>query len=553
MMDMQSLYTKITDTYAEKILNWAVKKTGNRSDGEDLAQEVFLQVFLASSKQRYIEKLEHFVWKVARYVWCNRLRELTTHRTSELPETLPDGTDFVHNYAENEALQSELARMRRGLADLSRLQREVMILHYLNGLSVRDVAVRLGTTESAVTWHLFDARKQVREDLSVKDDKTTLYCPGRLSIGYAGEAPAYPDTKKVSDSLIRQNLCLLCHSEGKTVNELAEATGIPKPFLEYDLDWLVEHEFLALNGKRYYTTFLILNQKYFNNRIEIYTVSKKNYIDVIISELWKQEDSIRRIGFYGSDFAAEKLYWSIIMMFTSYCSRNSELLLKLKNRDRCEIRADGGKYYVMASDRSDGVKSGFSHLEPTGWNDFYGICSDSCQTGGKYDTYYWLGVYNYAEKEYHPEIVSASIDTRAVIHKVYCKTIEPEFSVETLSPEEKEKLAMAVETGLIAKESDSYKPNFVIFTPEQLSRLQKEVFAPLLERITPQMHILSEKFFKLHKDDFPKASECGVEHHVYMDLWDCGIFTLMFAAEDGKLALPETPKQGVPLTLVMVK
>jgi RNA polymerase sigma factor (sigma-70 family) len=231
------LHVKITNEYGGKLLNWAVRKTGNRADGEDLAQEVFLQVFLAIEKQDHIEKPEHFIWKVARYVWCKRVREMTKHSASELSETLPDGADGATDYAENEAFQNELSRMRRALADLSRLQREMMILHYLDGFSVREVAARLGATESAVTWQLFDARKQIREELNLKDENACLYRPGKLDIGYSGEAPAYPDTQKVRDSLIRQNLCLLCHSEGKTIDELADATGIPKPFLEYDLDW----------------------------------------------------------------------------------------------------------------------------------------------------------------------------------------------------------------------------------------------------------------------------------------------------------------------------
>ncbi len=551
-MDKQSLYAQITNDYSEKILNWAVKKAGNRADGEDLAQEVFLQVFLAVERHEHIEKPEHFVWKVARYVWCNRLRKLIKHSTSELSESFPDGKDFVNDYTENEALQAELARMRRGLADLSRLQREMMILHYLDGLSVRELAIRLGTTESAVTWHLFDARKQIREDMSMKDEKSTQYCPGKLSIGYSGVAPAYPDTAKVSDSLIRQNLCLLCHSEGKTIDELAEVTGIPKPFLEHDLDWLVEHEFLSLNGKRYYTTFLILNQKYFNNRLEIYTTSKTNYIDVIISELWRQEDKIRSIGFYGADFPADKLYWSIIMLFTGYCSHASELLLRLKS-DKSEIRPDGGKYRVTAADRSDGVKSGFSHFEPIGWNDFYGICSDVWETGKEYGSYYWLGTYHFSSSEYHPEIVSANSETRALLHKVYCKTLETNFSTDGLTAEEKEKLAMAVESALIEKSGAIYKPNFVIFTPEQLRTLQTEIFKPLLEKITPQMEILSKKFMKLHKNDFSKVSESSMDWHVYVDLWVFGIFTLLFAANEGKLSLPEIPEKGVPLTLVVVR
>ena len=43
--DQRPLAELITDEYAGVLLKWAVKKTGNRRDGEDLAQEVLLQIF----------------------------------------------------------------------------------------------------------------------------------------------------------------------------------------------------------------------------------------------------------------------------------------------------------------------------------------------------------------------------------------------------------------------------------------------------------------------------------------------------------------------------
>ena len=41
-MELQKLYDYITDEYSAKILNWSIKKTGSRMDGEELAQEIFL-------------------------------------------------------------------------------------------------------------------------------------------------------------------------------------------------------------------------------------------------------------------------------------------------------------------------------------------------------------------------------------------------------------------------------------------------------------------------------------------------------------------------------
>ncbi|MCL2816746.1 MAG: RNA polymerase sigma factor, partial [Oscillospiraceae bacterium] len=307
-------YAKITDEYSAKILNWAVKKTGNRTDGEDLAQEVFLQVFVAVSKQDKVEKLENFIWKTAYYVWCNHVRILVRRRTDELPDTLPDGTDFARDYAENDALQAELSYMRRKIADLSKLQREAVILHYLDGLPVREVAARLNITETAAEWHLFDARKKVKKELeTMKNENTYVHSPGRLIMAAVGNVPKVPDTDKINDSLIRQNVCLLCRGEGKTIDELAGLLGISKPYLEFDLDWLADCEFLSFDGRRYQTAFIITDKKHSEYRNELY-LQNINLFKKLTEYIWTNENKIRDIGFYGSDFPMEKLMWSLLML-----------------------------------------------------------------------------------------------------------------------------------------------------------------------------------------------------------------------------------------------
>ena len=561
-MELQELYSKITDEYSAKILNWAVKKTGNRPDGEDLAQEVLMQVFIAVSKQEKIEKLENFIWKTAYFTWCSYARMLVRRNACELSETLPDGIDFAQDYAENDAMKIELSRMRRKIADLSKLQREAVILHYLDDLPVKDVAERLKITETAAAWHLFEARKKVKKELeTMKNENSYVYSPGKMkvsprkgmNVNASGDVPQTPDTDKINDSLIRQNLCLLCSKEGKTIDELAELTGVSKLYLEYDLDWLVERELLLLGGKRYQTSFIIMNQKYFEYRREIYSKHRNDFINKVIEYLWKNESKIREIGFYGSDFPAERLMWAIITMFISYTSRNSELLLRLKNDDNREIHSDGGKYHVMAMDCSDGHKHDISGLyNNSGWEDFLGIACDNYSDIG-FERYYWLGVYNFVGKEARPEIVIGEKDTKAHLYKLYCALLNDGFSPNAINTDEKEKLAEAVESGLVLKNGNSYKPNFVVFTTEQLAKLQAEIYTPLLSLITPKIDELAKQFGKIHKTDFPKAKQGNIDHHTYLDLWMFGIFTLMFAAEDKKIHLPESSLDGTPLTLVLVK
>jgi len=555
-VDNEMLWAQVVKENLSKVLSWAVRKTGSRSTGEDLAQEVFVQFYEAVTKAESVKKPENLLWKVAYYCWCNYLRNKSKQsKTVTLDADIPDNTDYASETIYEAMKNVLIAKMRREILNLSYIQRESMIMHYLEGLTIADTAARLDVTESAVTWHLFDARKKIRREIEKMSIPKTdyVYRPGKLRVGISGGYSDNPDTKWINGSLIRQNLCLMCYREAKTIEELIELTGIPRPYLEYDLDWLVNREFMTLEGRKYATSFPIISRRHMQDIATLYTETRKDLIDKIIDFLWSHENEIRSIGFYGCEFPTEKLMWSIIMMFISFVSRNSPLLTRLKKIDR-PIRPDGGKYIVMASDLSEGQE-----LDPNGfqgeilWGGYCGIFSDSCISGNNTEMYYWLGVNCFADEKYHPEIVHADDTKRSLLHKIYTSTIEPWFSEDKLEPHEKEALAEAVADGLIIKDGNQYKPNFVIFTVEQIEKLREDIFRPLMEDIEPVLSKLGTKISAMHKANFPKISKNYVDYHTYVDLWDFGIYTLMFAAHDGKLWMPEKPEQGTPLTFVMIK
>ena len=173
-----------------------------------------------------------------------------------------------------------------------------------------------------------------------------------------------------------------------------------------------------------------------------------------------------------------------------------KLLLRLKSDDNREIHMDGGKYHVMAFDSSDGHKLDISGAyDKSGWENFLGIACDNNSEIG-FERFFWLGVYNFVDKEAHPEVVFGEVKTQALLYKLYCDVLQDGFSSAKLNKDEQEKLAEAVENGLVLKNGDTYKPNFVVFTREQLVKLQNKVYAPLLELITPILNELAKQFEK---------------------------------------------------------
>ncbi|MFC1947267.1 RNA polymerase sigma factor [Chloroflexota bacterium] len=556
-IERQNINDSLTEKYAGILLRWAVKKTGSRQDGEDLAQEVLLQVFVFLSKGNEIRKMDNFVWKVAHHCWCNYLRKLKrVNEIMPLDENMPAESSVIDELAENEFLRSEISRMRRRIADLSRNQREAMILYYLEGLSVRKVAERLEITESAVKKHLFEARNRLKRELDeMKMETSYVYRPGRLKLGISGLPADEPDTVKVNDSLIRQNLLLLCARTPKKIDELAELTGIPRPYLESELDWLTQREFLDLEGRKYSTIIPVIGKKHKQAIGELYTRGAgKELIEKVITGLLEKESEIRNVGFYGADFGTDRLLWPVVMLFLSYFSRNSETALRYKKPDDMEIQPDGARYYVIGNDLSEDQEidpDGYS--KPEEWKDFYGIVSDKCATEGESDSYYWLGMYNFTASENHPDIINGDIYTRRAWHRLYCGLLEPGFSIDNLTKDEKEMLSVAVKKRFVSKEDDVYKPAFIILTNQQMKQLQNDIFKPLLDEVTPEIDELAGIISGMHTNNQTNIKKNYIDYLTYLDLWNFGIYTFIKAASNGLLYIPKKPEDGAPLTLVLVK
>lgn len=118
-MNYQNFIEYITEKYSSKILSWAVKKTENRFEAEDLTQDIFLQVFIAVSETKKIEKPEHFIWKVAYHCWCNRLRDkMKKNNLIELKESIQDDFDFVDEWILNDEQKENITKIRQKISNI---------------------------------------------------------------------------------------------------------------------------------------------------------------------------------------------------------------------------------------------------------------------------------------------------------------------------------------------------------------------------------------------------------------------------------------------------
>jgi hypothetical protein len=341
-------------------------------------------------------------------------------------------------------------------------------------------------------------------------------------------------------------------------------TGIPKPYLEYDLNWLVDREFLVLESKRYITNFGILDRQHYKDVAEIYINSKEDYYRKIIDYFNSHEQDIRSIGFYGCDFDWNKLLWSLLTLYLRYFSE-TEPLKTLKIPSEHEMHKDGGCYLITGFNRSENQLVDMDGIlteaisEPEKWKGINGIWCNISSTTSEFRNVpdnsadfiyatYWLGIYIFAG---NASSLTKDVSSQKKWKKIIEQLLTNNFLISDMTDEEKEFVAIAVKENIVKKDGDKYIPKFTIFTIEQFKKLYSEIFAPLVELVKPQTLNLVEQFTKIN-DDMPRKVAHFSKRRTYVDIWDSGIKNFMFAADDGFLYMPEKPEDGTSLTLSFV-
>jgi RNA polymerase sigma-70 factor (ECF subfamily) len=138
----------------------AVGVVGNGMDAEDVCQDAFVKALEKLEDCRQPEKFVAWLLQIVR----NRARNFLDYRrvrTAQPIDTLSVASTLS---SDRDAERSELrGALEEALGELSEVQREVVLLHDLEGWKHREIGETLGLSEGAARQHLFAARRRMRE------------------------------------------------------------------------------------------------------------------------------------------------------------------------------------------------------------------------------------------------------------------------------------------------------------------------------------------------------------------------------------------------------
>jgi RNA polymerase sigma-70 factor (ECF subfamily) len=169
-------FEKVVLFYQKRVFNYAYRMLGNMEEAKELAQEVFVSVFLSIRELREETKFDSWLkqitlnhcrnrWKFLKrrqYFKTDSIDDPIETEDGEVARPIPDCSDPPDVRYEKKALQEWI---RKGLLKMKEDQRELIVLRDLQGLSYEEMGTLLNLPEGTVKSKLHRARMDLKEVL----------------------------------------------------------------------------------------------------------------------------------------------------------------------------------------------------------------------------------------------------------------------------------------------------------------------------------------------------------------------------------------------------
>lgn len=161
--------------YERRVFALVVRMIGNSAEAEELAQDVFVQVFKAIGTFRGESKLSTWIYRIAINICKNRTKYLKVRHTNEqeelqaLEERVPLADARRSNAAQIERPDEMFAGkqveriVQQAILELEPSFRECLVLRDVEDLSYEEIGAITGLPEGTVKSRIHRARAQLKE------------------------------------------------------------------------------------------------------------------------------------------------------------------------------------------------------------------------------------------------------------------------------------------------------------------------------------------------------------------------------------------------------
>jgi RNA polymerase sigma-70 factor (ECF subfamily) len=161
---------KLYERYKTKVYRTATAITHDERMAEDILQEVFLRVNRYADSFDQDQPFEPWLYRITvnlSYSWTNRAKRWVSFFQDAIERLKAPARQNPERVAED---RGQLELLKRAIDGLPDSHRVVVILYYLEGLSVSKVAYALGVPEGTVKSRLYYAREKLKRAIAEQEE-----------------------------------------------------------------------------------------------------------------------------------------------------------------------------------------------------------------------------------------------------------------------------------------------------------------------------------------------------------------------------------------------
>jgi RNA polymerase sigma-70 factor (ECF subfamily) len=167
-------FEQLVDKYKQPVMNVVYRMLRDATEAEDVAQNVFVQVFKSASRYEVSSKFSTWLFTIARNLCLNELRRRSRHPADSMDAAHPELEDQPWQQFEDKKtfsppdtlLHGELEeKIEEAMAELPENQRTAILLCRRDELSYEDIAKVLQCSLSATKSLIHRGRETLKQKL----------------------------------------------------------------------------------------------------------------------------------------------------------------------------------------------------------------------------------------------------------------------------------------------------------------------------------------------------------------------------------------------------
>ncbi len=150
--------------HAPKLFKYCYFRVNNKEDAEDLAGKVFMKTWDYLAQGNKIENMRAFIYRSAHnmivdfYKTSKKDREISIHSFGDDTIDIPEESSIERD-TETKMLIEDVTKK---LEELPEQYKEIIVLRYINDLSISEIAQTTGMTENNVSVKLHRATETLK-------------------------------------------------------------------------------------------------------------------------------------------------------------------------------------------------------------------------------------------------------------------------------------------------------------------------------------------------------------------------------------------------------